>query len=597
MTEPVRDRHSEVTAARQRRRLLLRLVGEAIGPFWPVLLASLLCMAIVAAMTAASVVLMKPMVDKVFVERDGSLLWLVGGAVAGTFILKSLASYGQDVLLAYVGQSVITRMQARLFRHLISQDITLFQSRHSATLVSHFTYDCNAMRSSVSNALVGIGRDSLSVIFLVAVMIHQDWVLSMVALIVTPLTLLPLQALTKRMRRVSSGIQTEMGTLNATLSQSFQGIRIIKSFGMEAYESNRVERVVDRLLRLNLRGARAGAAVQPIIDAFGGLAVAAVIIYSGQRVIDGLTDPATFFVFIGAVVSAYQPVRALGKVMPNLQDGLAAAERVYALLDEQPVLIDRPGAMSLPREPASIEFESVGFAYEDGKEALDGVSFTAAAGKVTALVGPSGAGKSTIFSLIPRFYDPQSGAIRIGGVDVRDVTLASLRDALAIVGQDIMLFDDTILANIRYGRLSASDDEVYEAARAAAADAFIRDLPEGYETLVGERGLRLSGGQRQRLAIARALLKDAPILLLDEATSALDSESERLIHEALARLMQGRTTLVIAHHLSTIQHADAIHVMEHGKIVESGLHDDLLLRSGGLYAKLHALQFAGEIAG
>jgi len=576
--------------------LLLRLVGEAIGPFWLALLASLLCMATVAAMTAASVVLMKPMVDKVFVQRDGSLLWLVGSAVAGTFILKSAASYGQDVLLAYVGQSVITRMQARLFRHLIGQDIALFQSRHSATLVSHFTYDCNAMRSSVSNALVGIGRDSLSVIFLVAVMIHQDWMLSMVAFIVTPLTLLPLQVLTKRMRRVSSGIQTEMGTLNATLAQSFQGIRIIKSFGMEEYESNRVERVVVRLLRLNLRGARAGAAVQPIIDAFGGLAVAAVIIYSGQRVIDGLTDPATFFVFIGAVVSAYQPVRALGKVMPNLQDGLAAAERVYALLDEQPVLIDRPGAALLPRQTAAISFEQVRFAYEDGKEALDGVSFTAAAGKVTALVGPSGAGKSTIFSLLPRFYDPQSGVIRIGGLDVKDVTLVSLRDALAIVGQDIMLFDDTILANIRYGRLSASDEEVYEAARAAAADAFIRDLPDGYDTLVGERGLRLSGGQRQRLAIARALLKDAPILLLDEATSALDSESERLIQEALARLMQGRTTLVIAHHLSTIQHADAIHVMENGKIVESGGHDDLLQRSGGLYAKLHALQFSGEIA-
>lgn len=596
MTEPVRDRHSEVAVARQRRRLLLRLVGEAIGPFWLALLASLLCMATVAAMTAASVVLMKPMVDKVFVQRDGSLLWLVGSAVAGTFILKSAASYGQDVLLAYVGQSVITRMQARLFRHLIGQDIALFQSRHSATLVSHFTYDCNAMRSSVSNALVGIGRDSLSVIFLVAVMIHQDWMLSMVAFIVTPLTLLPLQVLTKRMRRVSSGIQTEMGTLNATLAQSFQGIRIIKSFGMEEYESNRVERVVVRLLRLNLRGARAGAAVQPIIDAFGGLAVAAVIIYSGQRVIDGLTDPATFFVFIGAVVSAYQPVRALGKVMPNLQDGLAAAERVYALLDEQPVLIDRPGAALLPRQTAAISFEQVRFAYEDGKEALDGVSFTAAAGKVTALVGPSGAGKSTIFSLLPRFYDPQSGVIRIGGLDVKDVTLVSLRDALAIVGQDIMLFDDTILANIRYGRLSASDEEVYEAARAAAADAFIRDLPDGYDTLVGERGLRLSGGQRQRLAIARALLKDAPILLLDEATSALDSESERLIQEALARLMQGRTTLVIAHHLSTIQHADAIHVMENGKIVESGGHDDLLQRSGGLYAKLHALQFSGEIA-
>jgi subfamily B ATP-binding cassette protein MsbA len=458
--------------------------------------------------------------------------------------------------------------------------------------VSHFTYDINAMRSAVSNALVGIGRDSLTVLCLAGVMVWHDWRLALVTLVVAPLTTVPIQGLARRLRRVSTGIQTEMGQLTTTLSERFQAIRVIKSFAMEEAESVRVEQVIDRLFRLNLSGVRMGAAVQPIIDAFGGLAIAAVIIYGGTRVIDGETTAGDFFAFFGAVGLAYQPLRTLGKVLPSLQDGLAAAERIFALLDRPPAIADRPEAAILPRVAGEIRLDRVRFSYDGESPALDGLTLTAASGRVTALVGPSGAGKSTIFNLLPRFHEADGGTVLVNDCDVRDVTLASLRDAMAVVGQDVMLFDDTILANIRHGRPDAGDDQVFEAAQAAAADSFIRALPDGYRTIVGERGLRLSGGQRQRIAIARALLKDAPILLLDEATSALDTESERQIQEALERLMQGRTTLVIAHRLSTISGADMIHVLDQGRVVESGHHETLLQMPGGLYQRLHAMQFA-----
>ncbi len=570
----------------------MRLLREAVRPHWPTLVAALACMAVVAAMTGATAALMKPVVDKVFIAREGDALWLVAGAVVATFLIKSAASYGQDTLVALVGQKVIAEMQNRLFRHLLAQDVALFQSVSSGTLVSHFTYDVNVMRNAVSSSLVGLGRDSLSVVALVGVMFYQDWALSLVTLVVAPLTVLPVQRLTRRMRRVSQGIQNEMAQLTTMLTQTFQGIRVIKSFAMEQVEAERFASLVNRLFKLNFRGARVSAGVQPIIDAFGGVAVALVIVYGGSRVITGVTTAGAFFSFIAAVLTAYQPLRSLGKVAPNLQEGLAAAERIYAVLDRATTLREQPQARALPRAAGEIRFDRVSFSYGGEEAALRDLDLVAAAGKITALVGPSGAGKSTVFSLIPRFYDPQAGRITINGEDIGGVTIASLRDAVAIVSQDVVLFDDTIAGNIRYGRHGADDAAVRAAAQAAAADDFIKALPEGYDTLVGERGLRLSGGQRQRIAIARALLKDAPILLLDEATSALDSESERLIQTALARLVAGRTTLVIAHRLATIAGADAIHVMQEGRVVETGTHDALLKRPDGLYARLHALQFA-----
>jgi subfamily B ATP-binding cassette protein MsbA len=571
--------------------LLGRLLREAVRPYAGLLAAAVFCMVLFAAASGVSVLLLRPVIDQVFINHDHALLWLISGAVFASYLVRSLASYGQDTLMSSMGQRIIADMQIRLFRHVIRHDPTLFQERNTGLLVSQFTFDVNAMRSAVSNAIVAIGRDSLSVVCLVGVMVYQDWVLTLVSLVVAPATILPLQMLGRRMRRGAARIQAEYGNLNVSLSQTFQGIRVVKAFGMETFEIARFEDLAHRVMHLVQRNARISAATQPIVDVAGGLAVAAIIVFDGSRVIEGTTTTGAFFSFVAAVITAYQPMRSLAKVGPTMQEGLAAAERLYALLDRPPLLVDPPDAKALPRIAGEVRFDHVTFHYETtARAALDAVDFAAPAGRVTALVGPSGAGKTTIFSLLPRFYDPQAGVVRINGEDIRGVTLASLRDTLAIVGQDVMLFDDNIANNIRYGRPGASDAEVIEAARAAAADGFIRALPAGYQTMVGERGLKLSGGQRQRIAIARALLKDAPILLLDEATSALDTESERLIQEALDRLMAGRTTLVIAHRLSTIQHADRILVLDQGKVVEAGNHDSLL-GAGGLYARLHALQF------
>ncbi|WPZ32510.1 ABC transporter transmembrane domain-containing protein [Thalassobaculum sp. OXR-137] len=549
-----------------------------------------IAMAIVAATTAATAWLMDPVVNKVFVEQDRSTLWLVGGAVIVTFVLKSAAAYFQDSLLARVGQRIVADVQLRLFGHLLDQDVALFQSRATGGLISHFTYDVQALRQAVSNAIVGLVRDGLSVIFLVGVMVYQDWLLSLIALLVAPLTVVPIQKLGKRMRRVSGDAQARMGELTTLLGQAFQGIRVIKAYAMERAETKRIGAIVEEIYALTYRQGRVRAAVQPIVDVFGGIAVAAVIVYGGYRVIEGATTPGAFFSFIAAVLMAYQPLRGLGKVSTTLQEGLAAAERLFVLLDRKSEIAEAPDAKALPREPAEVALHDVRFRYADGTEALAGIDLVAPAGKVTALVGPSGAGKSTVLNLIPRFFDVESGSVTIAGTDVRGLTLASLRDAVALVSQEIVLFDDTVAENIRFGRPDANDEELRAAAEAAAAHDFISALPDGYATRVGEHGTKLSGGQRQRIAIARAILKDAPILLLDEATSALDTESERQIQAALARLMKGRTTLVIAHRLSTVQGADLIHAFEAGRVVESGDHHALVER-GGTYARLHALQF------
>ena len=571
--------------------LMRRLFFEAALPYRARLAGAILCMGVVAAMTTASAWLLDPVVNKVFVERDRSQLWLIGGAVFAVFVLKSLAAYTQDVLLATVGQRIISDTQNRLFGHLVRLDVALFQSRPSGSLVSHFTYDINAMRAAVSSAFVGLGRDTLSVVFLVGLVFYQDWLLASISLVAAPLSIYPIQRLGKRMRRLASQTQEEMGGLNTALTQTFQAIRVIKAYGLEAFEQDRVRRLVGSLCGLAIRGARMEAAAQPIIDTFGGMAITAVIVYGGMRVIEGATTPGAFFSFIAAVLMAYQPIRSLSKVNVSLQTGLAAAHRVFTLIDRPPALLEPAVPRPMPRQPGAIVFAGVRFSYTGADMALGGVDFEAPAGRVTALVGPSGAGKSTVFSLIPRFFDPAAGRVMVNDVDVRDVSFAALRDTLAMVSQEVVLFDDTIANNIRCGRLDASDDEVRAAAAAAAAAEFIEHAPDGYQTRVGEHGMRLSGGQRQRIAIARAILKDAPILLLDEATSALDTESERAIQTALARLMRGRTTVVIAHRLSTIRDADVIHVFDHGRVVQSGCHA-VLLERGGLYARLHALQFS-----
>jgi subfamily B ATP-binding cassette protein MsbA len=539
--------------------------------------------------------LMEPVVDWVFAQRNQALLWPVAAAVLGTFALKGIAEYVQSVMMSRVGLQIVSDLQKRLFAHLITLDAGFFGRVSSGNLVSRFLVDVNQMRNGVSNAITGIGKDSLTVIALIGVMFYQDWMLAALSFFVFPVAIYPIQRLGRRMRKVTVNTQEQMGAFNTILEQSFQGIRMVKSYGLEPYEQAKVDHLTDDIFRLTLKGAVTRAASSPIMETLGGVAVTVVIVYGGYRVIDSATTTGAFFSFITALMMAYQPMKNLAKLNASLQEGLAGAQRLFGLLDTPSAIVEAPDAKPLQAQGGAVRFDAVSFAYDDGTPALKSLTLDIPAGKTVALVGPSGAGKSTIMNLIPRYYDATSGDLTIDGQDVRGVTLESLRNVIALVSQEVTLFDDSVRANIGYGRPDATQDEIEQAARMAAADGFIRDLPQGYDTLVGQRGLKLSGGQRQRLAIARAMLKNAPILLLDEATSALDTESERQVQTALETLMDGRTTLVIAHRLSTVVGADLIHVIDAGQVVESGTHAELLAH-GGAYARLYALQFAAEAA-
>lgn len=574
--------------------LVRRLIRENLRKYVLHLGAALACMAVVSGTTAVSAYLMKPIVNDVFIAKNEDMLWWVAGIVLLTFFAKGFASYGQSLLMAFVGLRIIADSQTRLYRHLIGMDLGFFNSMPSGRLVSRFLVDINNMRVAVSNAFTGVGKELLSLIGLVTVMFVQDWRLASMAFFIFPVAIYPIVRLGKRMRKVTANTQEETGLFTAILDQSFQGIRVVKAYGMEAYEGTRVSSLVERIFKLNIKSARIRALSSPIMETLGGIAVAIVIVYGGFRVIHQNLDPGSFFSFITALLLAYEPMKRLANLNASLQEGLAGAQRMFDLLDMQSGIQERPGAKALGVPVrGNIQLSDVGFSYVTGQPALRGVSMSIPTGKTVALVGPSGAGKSTILNLIPRFYDIDAGTITIDGTDVRDVTLESLYANISLVSQEVMLFDDTVRANIAYGRPGASEADIEDAAQHAAALDFIRELPLGFDTMVGERGIKLSGGQRQRLAIARAILKNAPILLLDEATSSLDTESERHVQQALDHLMKGRTTLVIAHRLSTIVGADVIYVIQNGGIVEMGSHAELVAKNGA-YEKLYALQFAAE---
>ena len=570
--------------------LVKRLLKESVRPYLKWIGFALVGMVFVAGATAAMAWLMKPVINDVFVAKNKEFLLPISIAVLVTFAIKGFANYAQSVIMHYVGQRIITDTQHRLYGHLTRMDLGFFHQTPTGSLISRFTVDINMMRAAVSNALTGIGKDFLTLIFLVGVMFIQDRYLAVIAFVVFPVAILPIVKLGQRIRKVTVSTQEEIGQFTTLLEQTIQGARVVKAYRMEEYEKGRFRKIAERVFQLVFKSARIRSMASPIMETLGGVAVALVIFYGGFRVIEESMNPGAFFSFITALLLAYEPMKRLANLNASLQEGLASAQRLFGLLDTKPNIIDTPDAAILKINGGNIVLNQVNFSYTPENPVINGVSLSVPAGKLVALVGPSGAGKSTILNLIPRFYEVDSGIIKIDGIDVQDAPLDSLRRNIALVSQEIILFDDTVRANIAYGRPDASDKEITQAAKNAAAHDFIEAMSNGYDTYVGERGTKVSGGQRQRLAIARAMLKNAPILLLDEATSSLDAESEREVQAALMELMKGRTTLVIAHRLSTVIEADLIHVIDNGKLVESGNHPELLSKNG-TYARLYALQF------
>jgi subfamily B ATP-binding cassette protein MsbA len=570
------------------KQTLKRLVA-AIKPYRLTLGFSMLSMTMVAALSGAQAWMVKPLLDKIFFEQDRNTLDLLPLALVLIFLVKGVFYYLYTVLLEKVGQGVVRDLRNQLFSHLHSLPIAYFHQTPTGELISRVVSDITLIQSAVSQALVGIVKDLLQALALVGVVFFMNWQLAAMSMLFLPLAVVPIVLFGRLHRLYSNQSQETMAAISNILHETIAGHRIVKAFGMERYEAGRFGKAAGHLFHVIVNDTKVRNFSHAMMELLGGIFVAFVIWYGGHQVLKGNSTPGTFFAFLTALVMIYEPIKSLSRVNSTVQQGMAAAVRVFSILDIQPAITDRPGALAAKPLQEALEFRDVSFTYDSGTTVLHHINLTVKRGECLALVGTSGAGKTSLVNLLPRFFEVTSGQLLLDGQDLRDLTLASLRGQIAMVTQQTILFNDTVRNNIAYGEPERPEADIIEAARAAHALEFIKKLPEGFDTVIGESGAKLSGGQQQRISIARALLKNAPILILDEATSSLDTESEREVQKALENLMKNRTTFVIAHRLSTIRNADRIIVMQGGIIVEEGDHIDLLGRHG-IYEKLHSMQ-------
>jgi subfamily B ATP-binding cassette protein MsbA len=570
----LRDRHKRILALVKENRFRLFL--------------AMVCMLVMAAATSATAFLVKPVLDDIFLNKDTLMLKIIPLAVILIYLLRGLATYGQDYLMNYVGESIIRRLRDDLYSHIQDLPIAFFHKEKTGVLMSRVTGDVGIVKTMVSTAVTSSLKDCFTIVGLTSVIFYRDWKMALFAFVILPLAFYPIVEFGRRVRRISTGWQEAVGDLNSFLHETFAGNKIVKAFGMEHYEKERFYERTLGLFKLEMKAVIARSLSSPIMEFLGGLGIAFIIWYGGSKVLAGTSTAGTFFSFMAAVLMLYDPIKKLSGLNNAVQQGLAAVDRIFDVMETKSEIKEPKNPVVLKRGPHRVAFENVYFKYEDDM-ILKAINLDVQAGEILALVGMSGGGKTSLVNLLPRFYDVTEGAILIDGDDIRKASISSLRDQMAIVTQEPILFNDSVRNNIAYGNYRASDEEIQRAAKAAYAYDFIQSFPGKFDTNIGELGARLSGGEKQRICIARALLKDAPILILDEATSSLDAESEMLVQKALENLMQGRTTFVIAHRLSTIDYADRIIVIVNGQVVEEGTQAELIARQGEFF-KLYQMQ-------
>ena len=564
-----------------------------IRPYMKQLAAAVACIVLAAGANLYMPWIIKDMIDKVLMERDMAMLNLIAGGIIVVFFFRGVFYYGQSYLVAFVGQRGVIDIREALFEKFQRMPLAYFDRHQTGEIMSYVTNDVQALQNALVDKLIEFVTEASILIGSIVLMFYLDWKLTLITLITVPLVGQAMKIFGRKLKKSGTVIQERLADINSLLQESIAAVRVVKSFVRERYEIERFRRQNELNFQAEMKNVQLSSLLTPTVEFLAAITVTIILWIGGYEVVQGEITAGSLVAFLTYAVNLANPVKRIGRIYGAVQRAMAAADRVFDVIDMEETIHDREGAVPLPEIEGRVAVKDVSFSYKEGAPALSHVSLEASPGQLVAFVGPSGAGKSTIANLIPRFYEVNEGVIEIDGHDVRDVTLDSLREQIGIVPQETMLFSSSVRENIRYGRLDATDEEIEEAARAANAEEFILQLPEGYETKIGERGLNLSGGQRQRIAIARAILKNPRILILDEATSALDTESEKIVQAALDKLMVGRTSFAIAHRLSTIFNADCIYVIDGGCIVEQGTHAELLA-AGGLYSTLYNIQFRGE---